>query len=198
MVVPYINIQDGTCLRSLWMLAWHIVLWVQNKFLSQRSLHIPFVKNLGADFLLRPGLRPGEWRLNPQTFSLIWQQSISGSVHFKQNLQVSSLVFSTASGGQNALAHTCLKAHLYACLLVKLKLWFWWECRKIECVLFWLRAEFGSRIWYLYRKNLHGLYFLLSFGIAPHIRLQGLERTQALSCENVKKKMYLDQSTHVK
>ncbi len=46
--------------------------WSQYKFLSLRAVHIPGILNLAADFLSRQKLRPGEWMLNHQTVSQIW------------------------------------------------------------------------------------------------------------------------------
>ncbi len=46
--------------------------WSQYKFLSLRAVHVPGILNLAADFLSRQKLRPGEWMLNHQTVSQIW------------------------------------------------------------------------------------------------------------------------------
>ncbi len=37
-----------------------------------RAVHVPGVLNLAADFLSRQKLKPGEWMLNRQTVSQIW------------------------------------------------------------------------------------------------------------------------------
>ncbi len=53
--------------------AWrHLLLWSQDKFLSLRAVHVPGILNLADDFLSRQKLRPGEWMLNRQTVSQIW------------------------------------------------------------------------------------------------------------------------------
>ncbi len=49
-----------------------LLLWSQYKFLSLRAVHVPGILNLAADFLSRQKLRPGEWMLNRQTVSQIW------------------------------------------------------------------------------------------------------------------------------
>ncbi len=67
-----INRQGGSKSRTLDRLARHLLLWSQDKFLSLRAVHVPGVLNLAADFLSRQKLEPGEWMLNRQTVSQIW------------------------------------------------------------------------------------------------------------------------------
>ncbi len=64
--------QDGQYGRTLDRLARHLLLWSQDKFLSLRAVHVPGVLNLAADLLSRQKLEPGEWMLNRQTVSQIW------------------------------------------------------------------------------------------------------------------------------
>ncbi len=45
---------------------------LRDKFLSLRAVHVLGVLNLAADFLSRQKLEPGEWMLNRQTVSQIW------------------------------------------------------------------------------------------------------------------------------
>ncbi len=71
-VVSHINRQGGSRSRTLDRLARHLLLWSQDKFLSLRAVHVPGVLNLAADFLSRQKLKPGEWMLNRQTVSQIW------------------------------------------------------------------------------------------------------------------------------
>ncbi len=71
-VVSHINRQGGSRLRTLDRLACRLLLWSQDKFLSLRAVHVPGILNLAADFLSRQKLRPGEWMLNRQTVSQIW------------------------------------------------------------------------------------------------------------------------------
>ncbi len=71
-VVSHINRQGGSRSRTLDRLARHLLLWSQDKFLSLRAVHVPGILNLAADFLSRQKLRPGEWMLNCQTVSQIW------------------------------------------------------------------------------------------------------------------------------
>ncbi len=72
-VVSYINHQGGLRSRQLCKLACQILLWAQGKLLSLRAAYIPGAHNIGADILLRQGLRPGEWRLPPELVELIWR-----------------------------------------------------------------------------------------------------------------------------
>ncbi len=71
-VVSHINRQGGSRSRTLDRLARRLLLWSQDKFLSLRAVHVPGILNLAADFLSRQKLRPGEWMLNRQTVSQIW------------------------------------------------------------------------------------------------------------------------------
>ncbi len=71
-VVSHINRQGGSRSRTLDRLARHLLLWSQDKFLSLRAVHILGILNLADDFLSRQQLRPGEWMLNRQTVSQIW------------------------------------------------------------------------------------------------------------------------------
>ncbi len=71
-VVSHINRQGGSQSRTLDRLARRLLLWSQDKFLSLRAVHVPGILNLAADFLSRQKLRPGEWMLNRQTVSQIW------------------------------------------------------------------------------------------------------------------------------
>ncbi len=71
-VVSHINHQGGSRSHNLDRLARRLLLWSQDKFLSLRAVHVPGILNLAADFLSRQKLRPGEWTLNHQTVSQIW------------------------------------------------------------------------------------------------------------------------------
>ncbi len=71
-VVSHINHQGGSRSRTLDRLARRLLLWSQDKFLSLREVHVPGILKLAADFLSRQKLRPGEWMLNRQTVSQIW------------------------------------------------------------------------------------------------------------------------------
>lgn len=51
---------------------------LQNKFLSLRTVYVPGVTNLLADFLSRHSLESGEWRLHPQTVYLTMLQQSGG------------------------------------------------------------------------------------------------------------------------
>ncbi len=71
-VVSHIKRQGGSRSRTLDRIARCLLLWSQYKFLSLRAVHVPGILNLAADFLSRQKLRPGEWMLNRQTVSQIW------------------------------------------------------------------------------------------------------------------------------
>ncbi len=71
-VKSHINHQGGSRSRTLDRLARRLLLWSQDKFLSLRAVHVPGILNLAADFLTRQKLRPGEWMLNRQTVTQIW------------------------------------------------------------------------------------------------------------------------------
>ncbi len=71
-VVSHINRQGGSRSRTLDRIARRLLLWSQYEFLSLRAVHIPGILNLAADFLSRQKLKPGEWMLNRQTVSQIW------------------------------------------------------------------------------------------------------------------------------
>ncbi len=71
-VVSHINRQGGSRSRTLDRLARRLLLWSQYKFLPLRAVHVPGILNLAADFLSRQKLKPGEWMLNHQTVSQIW------------------------------------------------------------------------------------------------------------------------------
>ncbi len=49
-----------------------LLLWADQHLLSIRAVHVPGHLNRGADMLSREGLLQGEWRLHPQTVSMIW------------------------------------------------------------------------------------------------------------------------------
>ncbi len=71
-VASHINRQGGSRSRTLDRLARRLLLWSQDKFLSLRAVHVLGILNLAAAFLSRQKLRPGEWMLNRQTVSQIW------------------------------------------------------------------------------------------------------------------------------
>ncbi len=80
-VVSHINRQGGSRSRTLDWLARRLLLWFQDKFLSSRAVHVPGILNLAADFLSRQKLRPGEWMLNRQTVSQIWDLFGKAEMH---------------------------------------------------------------------------------------------------------------------
>ncbi len=71
-VLSHINRQGGSRSCTLDRLALRLLLWSQDKFLSLRAVHVPGILNLVDDFLSRQKLRPGEWMLNRQMVSQIW------------------------------------------------------------------------------------------------------------------------------
>ncbi len=118
-VVSHINRQGGSRSHTLDRLARHLLLWSQDKFLSLRAVHVPGVLNLAADFLSRQKLRSGEWMLNRQTVSQIWDLFGKAEVDLFSSQESSqcplwfSLSFTTTLG-IDALAHPWPNVILYA------------------------------------------------------------------------------------
>ncbi len=124
-VVSHINRQGGSKSRTLDRLARHLLLWSQDKFLSLRAVHVPGVLNLAADFLSRQKLKPGEWMLNRQTVSQIWdlfgkaELDLFASQESSQCPLWFSLSFPTTLG-IDAFAHPWPNVSLYAFPPIKL------------------------------------------------------------------------------
>ncbi len=124
-VVSHINRQGGSRSRTLDRLARHILLWSQDKFLSLRAVHVPGVLNLADDFLSRQKLKPGEWMLNRQTVSQIWDLFGKAEVDLFASQESSqcplwfSLSFPTTLG-IDAFAHPWPNVSLYAFPPIKL------------------------------------------------------------------------------
>ncbi len=119
-VVSHINRQGGSRSRTLDRL-----LWSQYKFLSLRTVHVPGILNLAADFLSRQKLRPGEWMLNHQTVSQIWDLFGTAEVDLFASQESSQcpLWFSLSSPttlGIDAFAHWWPNVMLYAFPPIKL------------------------------------------------------------------------------
>ncbi len=124
-VVSHINRQGGSRSRTLDRLARHLLLWSQDKFLSLRAVHVPGVLNLAADFLSRQKLKPGEWMLNRQTVSQIWDLFGKAEVDLfaSQESFQCPLWFSLSfpmTLGIDAFAHPWPNVSLYAFLPIKL------------------------------------------------------------------------------
>ncbi len=118
-VVSHINRQGGSRSRTLDRLARHLLLWSQDKFLSLRAVHVPGVLNLAADFLSRQKLKPGEWMLNRQTVSQIWDLFGKAEVDLFASQESSQcpLWFSLSfpmTLGIDAFAHPWPNVSLYA------------------------------------------------------------------------------------
>ncbi len=124
-VVSHINRQGGSKSRTLDRLARHLLLWSQDKFLSLRAVHVPGVLNLVDDFLSRQKLKPGEWMLNRQTVSQIWDLFGKAEVDLFASQESSqcplwfSLSFPTTLG-IDAFAHPWPNVSLYAFPPIKL------------------------------------------------------------------------------
>ncbi len=124
-VVSHINRQGGSKSRTLDRLARHLLLWSQDKFLSLRAVHVPGVLNLAADFLSRQKLKPGEWMLNRQTVSQIWDLFGKAEVDLFASQESSQcplwffLSFPTTLG-IDAFAHPWPNVSLYAFPPIKL------------------------------------------------------------------------------
>ncbi len=124
-VVSHINRQGGSRSRTLDRLARRLLLWSQDKFLSLRAVHVPGILNLAADFLSRQKLRPGEWTLNRQTVSQIWDLFGEAEVDLfaSQESSQCQLWFSLSfpmTLGIDAFAHPWPNVSLYAFPPIKL------------------------------------------------------------------------------
>ncbi len=92
---------------------------------SLRAVHVPGVLNLAADFLSRQKLKPGEWMLNHQTVSQIWDLFGKADVDLFASQESSqcplwfSLSFPTTLG-IDAFAHPWPNVSLYAFPPIKL------------------------------------------------------------------------------
>ncbi len=108
-----------------WPPSRNLLLWSQDKFLSLRAVHVPGVLNLAADFLSRQKLKPGEWMLNRQTVSQIWDLFGKAEVDLFASQESSqcplwfSLSFPTTLG-IDAFAHPWPNVSLYAFPPIKL------------------------------------------------------------------------------
>ncbi len=124
-LVSHTNRQGGSRSCTLDRLARHLLLWSQDKFLSLRAVHVPGILNLAADFLSRQKLRPGEWMLNCQTVSQIWDLFGEAEVDLFASQESSqcplwfSLSFPTTLG-IDGFAHPLPNVSLYAFPPIKL------------------------------------------------------------------------------
>ncbi len=124
-VVSHINRQGGLRSRTLDRLARRLLLWSQDKFLSLKAVHVPGILNLADDFLSRQKLRPGEWMLNRQTVSQIWDLFGEAEVDLFASQESSqcpfwfSLSFPTTLG-IDAFTHLWPNVSLYAFQPIKL------------------------------------------------------------------------------
>ncbi len=115
----------GSRLRTLDRIARRLLLWSQYKFLSLRAVHVPGILNLAADFLSRQRLRPGEWMLNRQTVSQIWDLFGEAEVDLFASQESSqcplwfSMSFPTTLG-IDAFAHLWPNVSLYVFPPIKL------------------------------------------------------------------------------
>ncbi|CAM4449878.1 unnamed protein product [Leuciscus chuanchicus] len=94
-------------------------------FLSLRAVHVPGILNIAADFLSRQKLRSGEWMLNRQTVTLIWEVFGKAEVDLfaSQESTQCPLWFSLsppAPLGIDAFAHPWPMRKLYAFPPIKL------------------------------------------------------------------------------
>lgn len=124
-VVSHVNRQGGSRSRTLDRHARHLLLWSQSRFLSLRAVHVPGVLNLAADFLSRQKLQSGDWMLNRQTVSLIWEVFGKAEVDLFASQESSQcpLWFSLnppAPLGIDAFAHPWPMQKLYAFPPIKL------------------------------------------------------------------------------
>ncbi len=110
-VVSHINRQGGSRSRTLDRIARRLLLWSQYEFLSLRAVHVPGILNLTADFLSRQKLRPGEWMLNRQTVSQIWDLFVEAEVDLFASQDSDS--FPNDSG------HRCVRPSMAECQSIR-------------------------------------------------------------------------------
>ncbi len=89
LVVSYLYHQGGLRSCPFFKLACQILLWSQGKLLSLQAAYILGAHNIGADILLRQGLRPEGWRLHPEVVELIWRHEWI-CLHLERHLTVHS------------------------------------------------------------------------------------------------------------
>ncbi len=124
-VMSHINRQGGSRSRTLDRLARHLLLWSQDKFLSLRAVHVLGILNLAADFLSRQKLRPGEWMLNRQTVSQIWDLFGKAEV----------ALFASQSERFQSLTYPL---NILICVLKLKVLWVWNDMRVSKWLSFWV------------------------------------------------------------
>ncbi len=127
--------------------AWrHLLLWSQDKFLSLRAVHVPGILNLADDFLSRQKLRPGEWMLNRQTVSQIWDLFGKAEVD----------LFASQCERFQSLTYPL---NILICVLKLKVLWVWNDMRvgkwfDIKKRLFlWLILQFSFYVWYSHKRH---------------------------------------------
>ncbi len=118
-VVSHINRQGGSRSRTLDRLARHLLLWSQDKFLSLRAVHVPGVLNLAADFLLRQKLKPGEWMLNRQTVSQIWDLFGKAEVDLFASQESSQCPLWFSLNFPDDSGHRCIRPPMAECQSVR-------------------------------------------------------------------------------
>ncbi len=117
-VVSHINHQGGSRSRTLDRLARHLLLWSQYKFLSLRTVHVPGILNLAADFV-KTETQAGRMDVEPSDnipdLGSVWQSG-SGPLCFSRVIPVPALVlpeFPDDSG------HRCVRPLVAECHAVR-------------------------------------------------------------------------------
>ena len=106
----YINRMGGMRSRRMSQLARRLLLWSHPRLKSLRAIHVPGTLNRAADALSRQLLRPGEWRLHPESVQLIWARFGEAQIDLFASPENAhcQLFFSLTEGslGTDALAHS--------------------------------------------------------------------------------------------
>ncbi|XP_052473657.1 uncharacterized protein LOC128030230 [Carassius gibelio] len=126
--VAYINRQGGVRSSKLHALAYKLLVWSAQVFLSLRATHVPGLLNRGADLLSRGNPIYGDWRLHPQIVDMLWMRFGQATVDLfasRENYHCPmffSLKDVDAPLGVDALAHPWPRVLLYAfpplCLII--------------------------------------------------------------------------------
>ncbi len=111
-VVSHINRQGGSRSRTLDRLARRLFLWSQDKFLSLRAVHVPGILNLAADW-------PGEWMLNRQTVSQIWDLFGKAEVDLFASQESSQCPLWFSLSFPTTLGNRCVRPPMAECQSVR-------------------------------------------------------------------------------
>jgi len=153
-VVSYINRQGGTHSPSLCFLTWKLYMWLLDRNLSVRAVHLAGKANTLADALSRGKCIPTEWSLRPQTvrdiFSLLGTPMID---LFASNLNHQLPVYYSRSWDPMAAGHDALSLNwdgmfAYAFPPISLVLRVLQKMRSHRCRLILIAPLWQRQVWF--------------------------------------------------